>query len=199
MDIVVSSSPQFLEFTVVAWMAVNGAQLHIDHATFHSTRRAVNIDRLVSAAKEIGRGCSPMLRAGQRFRGRLSDHRGVARAVVLRTLQSDHDRVALLLQEERRQAEKIKECHKQTVESIQQLHHAKEDEERIETTKAAAALDEQMKRLKVEGKLLRQRTRGSSSRPGRWGSTSARNAESSPGWESQPPNTSWTPTESGSR
>jgi hypothetical protein len=166
MDIVVSSSPQFLEFAVVAWMAVNGPQLRIDHATFHSTRRAVNIDRLVKAAKAIGRSCSPTLLSRQRFRALPADAYPIIEAsreaVVLRTLQSDHGRLALLqqqLQEERRQAdeaEKIKERRKQTFESIQQLHRAEEDEERIETAKAASALDQQMKRLKLEGKLLRQ-------------------------------------------
>lgn len=44
---------------------------------------------------------------------------------------------------------------KQTVESIQKLH-AKEDEESTETAKAATALEQQMKRLRLEVKLLCQ-------------------------------------------
>jgi len=166
MDTVISSAPQFVEFLVVAWMTVNGPQLRLDHATFHATRRPADVRVLVSAAQEIAVGCAPSLRSGQRFHGLTAPRYPVVEAsrdaVVLRTLQSDHDRLAELqtqLQEERKQAdlaECIKERRKQTIESIRQRHQAKEDEERIETAKAAAALDHQMKRLRLEGKLLRQ-------------------------------------------
>ena len=166
MDVVICSAPQFLEFLAVAWVVVNGPQLRIDHQVFHSTRRAVDIDKMVVEAQRVAKGCAPTLLSNQAFKPLVSPHYPIIEAnsdaVVLRTLQSDHDRLAELqarLQEERRQAdeaEKIKERRKQTVESIQQLHRAKEDEERIETAKAATALEQQMKRLRLEGKLLRQ-------------------------------------------
>jgi hypothetical protein len=166
MDHLICSTPQFLEFLVVAWMDVNGPQLRIDHSTFHSTRRATNVNRLILTARKIGTNCSPTLVTHQRFHPLSSPHYPVIEAnrdaIVLRTLQSDHHRLAVLqqqLQEERRQTdetEKIKERRRQTFDSIQQLHRAKEDEERIETAKAASALDQQMKRLRLEGRLLRQ-------------------------------------------
>lgn len=166
MDVLVSSAPQFLEFLVVAWIVVNGPQLRIDHTTFHATQRAVNINLLVKTALKIESTCSPTLFANIRFKCLTSPQYPIIEAnsdaVVLRTLQSDHDRLSDLqkqLLEERRQAdeaEKIKNRRKQTYDSIQQLHLAKENEERVETAKAAAALDTQMKRLRLEGKRLRQ-------------------------------------------
>lgn len=166
MDIVLSSNPQFFEFLVVAWIDLNGPQLRIDHATFHATRRAVNIENLIKIGLKISENVAPSLQTHFRYKALSSPNYPLIEAnsdaVVLRTLQSDHDKLAALqaqLQEERRQAneaEKIKERKKQTFESIQQLHRAKEDEERIETAKAAAALDTQMKRLRLEGKRLRQ-------------------------------------------
>ena len=166
MDVVICSAPQFLEFLVVAWVDINGPQLRIDHHVFHATRRAVDINKMVGIAQKIAKGCATSLISHQMFKPLSSPHypliEASSDAVVLRTLQSDHDKLAELqarLQEERRQAdevEKIKERRKQTFESIQQLHRAKEDEERIETAKAATALDQQMKRLRLEGKLLRQ-------------------------------------------
>ena len=166
MDTVISSTPQFLEFLVVAWVDVNGPQLRTDHQIFHSTRRSVDIRKMVSVAQKIAQSCAPSLFSHQRFKPLPSPQYPLIEAnsdaVVLRTLQSDHDKLAELqaqLHEERRQAdeaEKIKERRKQTFESIQQLHRAKENEERIETAKAASTLDQQMKRLRLEGKLLRQ-------------------------------------------
>ena len=166
MDVLVSSAPQFLEFLVVAWIVINGPQLRIDHTTFHATRRAVNIDLLIKTALKIESTCSPTLMANLRYKSLSAPQYPIIEAnsdaVVLRTLQSDHDRLSDLqkqLLEERRQAdeaEKIKNRRKQTYDSIQQLHVAKENEERIETAKAAAALDTQMKRLRLEGKRLRQ-------------------------------------------
>jgi hypothetical protein len=147
-------------------MNVNGQQLRVDYETFHVTKRAVNIDNLVEVAKKVAATCSPTLRTHQQFRPLPSPRYPIieasAEAVVLRTLQSDQDRLAELqeqLLEERRQAdeaEKIKERRKQTYESIQQLHRVREDEERIEAATASSALETQMKRLKLEGKLLRQ-------------------------------------------
>ena len=167
MDVLISSAPQFLEFLVVAWIVVNGPQLRIDHTTFHMTRRAVDINSLIKTAQKIHSTCSPTLIADLKFHGLPSPQYPIieasADAVVLRTLQSDHDRLSDLqkqLLEERRQvdeAEKIKNRRKQTFDSIQQLHVAKENEERVETAKAAAALDTQMKRLRLEGKRLRQK------------------------------------------
>jgi hypothetical protein len=166
MDVIICSSPQFFEFSVVAWMAVNGPQLRADFETFHLTRRAVNVANLISVAQKVGQGCSPTLRTHQQFRAlsspRYPQIEASVEAVVMRTLQSDHDRLAELqeqLLEERRQAdeaEKIKERRKQTYESIQQLHRLREDQERLDAANAANALDVQMKRLKLEGKLLRQ-------------------------------------------
>ncbi|OHT08300.1 hypothetical protein TRFO_04913 [Tritrichomonas foetus] len=166
MDVVVCSAPQFLEFLVVAWIVVNGPQLRIDHTTFHMTKRAVNIQLLIKTALKIESTCSPTLFATLKYKCLSSPQYPIIEAnsdaVVLRTLQSDHDRLSDLqkqLLEERRQvdeAEKIKNRRKQTYDSIQQLHVAKENEERVETAKAAAALDVQMKRLRLEGKRLRQ-------------------------------------------
>ena len=82
-------------------------------------------------------------------------------AVVMRTLQSDHDKLAELqtkLQQERRdadEAEKIKLRKKETFDTIEKLHRIKEDEEKVEMAKAAVDLDGQMKRLRLEGRKLR--------------------------------------------
>lgn len=165
MDVVFSSNPQFFEFLVVAWLEVNSAQLRLDHATFHSTRRPANVKKLVAIAQEIWRNVPNSLFTSHQFqpldKGQYPIIEASTDAVVLRTLQSDHDKLANLqkqLTEERRaadEAEKVKARKKQTFDTIEQLHRAKADEERIETAKAAVALDTQMKQIRLEGKRLK--------------------------------------------
>lgn len=165
MDVVFSSNPQFFEFLVVAWLEVNSSQLRLDHATFHTTRRPVNVKKLVSVAQDIWRNAPDSLFITLQFKPLTKPNYPIIEAstdaVVLRTLQSDHDKLANLqkqLMEERRaadEAEKVKARKKQTYDTIEQLHRAKSEEERIETAKAAVALDQQMKQIRLEGKRLK--------------------------------------------
>jgi len=165
MDVVFSSSPQFFEFLVVAWLIANSSQLKLDHKTFHSTKRPINVSDLVQIAQDIWKESPSSLFIQRRFSPISSPQYPLIEAstdaVVLRTLQSDHDKLASLQQQlnaERKaadEAEQVKIRKKQTIETIQQLHRAKEDEERIETAKAAVALDVQMKQIRLEGKRLR--------------------------------------------
>ena len=165
MDVVFSSNPQFFEFLVVAWLEVNASQLRLDHATFHTTRRPVNVKRLVETAQDIWAHAPQTLFITMEFKPLSSPNYPIIEAstdaVVLRTLQSDHDKLANLqkqLMEERRaadEAEKVKARKKQTFDTIEQLHRAKADEERLETAKASVALDQQMKQIRLEGKRLK--------------------------------------------
>lgn len=165
MDVVFSSNPQFIEFLVVAWLEVNSSQLKLDHETFHSTRRPVNFRKLVDCAKDIWKNTPDSLFVKLRFSPLTRPHYPLietnADAVVLRTLQSDHDKLASLqkqLTEERiavDEAEKVKTRKMQIIEAIHKLHRQKEEEEKIETAKAAVSLDNQMKQIRLEGKRLK--------------------------------------------
>jgi hypothetical protein len=165
MDIIISSYPQFLEFLVVAWVDMNGSQLKIDHRIFHATKRSINVQKLVATAENVAAECSESLCVRRKFRPITAPHYPLidlnANAMALGTLQSDYDYLATLQQkvhEERTEADEaeiINERKKQTYESIQQQHRAKEAEDRIAAAAAISALDEQIKRLKLEGKLFR--------------------------------------------
>lgn len=165
MDNIFSRIPQYLEFLVVAWIDINGPMLCLDHSTFHSTRRAVNLQVLLQKAQEIELETHPTLFSHVVFNALSSPQypliEASSDAVILRTLQSDHDKLAILqsqLQEERKKADEIEQIKirkKQTFDSIQQVHQMKENEERAETAKAAALLDSQMKALRLEGRKLR--------------------------------------------
>lgn len=166
MDVILSSNLQFYEFLVVAWMEINGDQLRIDASTFHSTRRPVNTVQLIKKAEEVCQYIPRNLQSNAVFRILPSPNYPIIEAntdaVVLRTLQSDHDRLAALqkqLLDERRiadDAELTKKRKQETFESIQRLHQKKEEKERIATAKAAGDLDQQMKKLRLEGKLIKQ-------------------------------------------
>ena len=165
MDNVFSACPQYLEYLSVAWLDVNGPMLLLDHSTFHSTKRAINLQILLTTAQQVEKETPDSLKSFIKFKPLSSPNypyiEASSDAVVLRTLQSDHDKLATLqkqLQEERRkadEAEKVKLRKRQTYESIQKIHRAKEDEEKAETAKAAVELDSQMKRLRLEGRKLR--------------------------------------------
>ena len=165
MDTVFSSSPQLLEFLVFEWLDINAPLLRIDSSTFHSTRRPINLNILIKKALEIEKIIIPSLHSGLVFTPLSSPKypliESSSEAVVMRTLQSDHDKLAELqtkLQQERRdadEAEKIKLRKKETFDTIEKLHRIKEDEEKVEMAKAAVDLDGQMKRLRLEGRKLR--------------------------------------------
>lgn len=166
MDIILSSNPQFIEFIIVAWLIFNSKQVRIDHQTFNKTLRPIDTESVVKLALRIlaftpknllshawfhplDQGSYPVLEAS-------SD------SVALRTLQSDNDKLILLqqqLREERAKAnaaEATKRRREETYNAISQLVDSRDNQERIETAKAAGNLSQLMKRLRLEGQRLKQ-------------------------------------------
>lgn len=166
MDVVLSSSPQFLEFLVCGWLVLNGPQLRHGAAAFHATRRPVNCNELVRAAVRVWKRTTPQLKIDTSISflspGEYPLIETKSSAAVLRSLQSDHDKLIELqkqLNAEKKKAddaERIKKQKQETFETIQQIHSAHETQERIETARAAADIDNEMTRLRLEGRKLRQ-------------------------------------------
>ena len=166
MDYVILSEPQFVEYCVIAWLEMNEAQVRSDHETFNAVPRPAAIPLLVKNAvalykrsphathlyrpyKPLQKGFYPLIE-------------GNNDAVVLRTLQSDQDRLAALqkqLEEERRVAdetERIKFRKQQTFDNIDKIHAKKANEEKLQTSRAAAELEHQMKLIRLESVRLKQ-------------------------------------------
>lgn len=165
MDNILCSSPQFLEFMVVSWLDVNANQLRIDHKVFHATKRPINVIKFVDRAKEMIKNVNKSLLTFNQFKpiptGTYPFIESSSDAVVLRTLQSDYEKLEQLQQKlsnEREiadDAEKVKERRRQAINSINELHYSKENEEKHETAKASVAIDSQMQRLRLEARKMR--------------------------------------------
>jgi hypothetical protein len=166
MDVVLSSSPQFLEFLVCAWVLTNRRQIEDNPAAFHATRRPINCDGLVREALKIERRTIASLKAPGWFRplarGRYPLVEAGHDSVMLRLLQGDYDKLAELRQrlvEERRiadEAERTKRRRQQTYDAIAEISGRKEAEERAETARTAAELEFEVRRLRMEERRLQQ-------------------------------------------
>jgi hypothetical protein len=166
MDVMLSSSPQFVDYLVAAWIVLNGRQLRYDAGTFHACQRPVICEDLVKLAIKIERSTIESLKILRVFRPLVPGEYPMIEAghdsVVLRTLQGDYDQLAEMqkrLAEEKKKADdadRTKQRRQQTYDSISDLHAAKEKAEKIETARAVADIDYQMRKLRLEGKRLRQ-------------------------------------------
>ena len=166
MDVILSSAPQFLEFMVCGWIVLNGSQLRQGAAAFHATRRPVNCDELVKSALRVWKKTLPQLKIDSApvflSPGEYPLIESKSSAAMLRSLQSDYDKLMELqrqLQEEKKKAddaERVKQRKQQTFDSIEEIRGAQERQERIDTARAAAELDNEMTRLRLEGRRLRQ-------------------------------------------
>lgn len=166
MDFILCSSPQFFEFCVVSWLCLNETQLRADYETFNMVQRPGNAAMIVEEAKRISKIVIPILTTNSKFRPLPKDHYPINQAhndtVVLRTLQSDLDKVTELqkqLAEEKKQsdeAEAIKVRKQQIYDSISKLNRQKEMEEKIAASKAASDLEKRMRLVRLESVKMKQ-------------------------------------------
>ena len=166
MDYILLSEPQFIEYCIIAWLEMNEAQVRMDHETFNAAPRPAAIPFLIRDAIALYQR-APYSTHSFRYYKPLSKGfypriEGNNDAVVLRTLQSDQDRLAALqtqLEQEKKLAdetERIKFRKQQTFDNIEKLHEKKANEEKLQTSRAAAQLEKQMKMIRLESVRLKQ-------------------------------------------
>lgn len=166
MDYILLSEPQFVEYTVIAWLELNEAQLRYDHETFNSSQRPVSVPILIKKAIEVYNRAPKSTHIYHQFKPLTGKFyplvEGSSDAVVLRTLESDQDRLSSLqaqLAKERKEAddaELIKLRKQQTFDSIEKIHERKATEEKLQTSRAAAELEKQMRFIRLESIRLKQ-------------------------------------------
>ena len=166
MDNILSSSPQFFEFLVVAWMIANSRQLRVDHQTFHKAMRPIDVEQVVKIAHRVVAFTPPNLFSHAWFHPLPAGHYPLIEAssdtVALRTIQSDQDKLIILQQQLRDErakadaAELTQRRKNETFNAISALVQNKGNQERVEAAKAAGDLSTLLNRLRLEGKRLKQ-------------------------------------------
>lgn len=160
MDNVIASSPQFLEFLVIAWLGINSPLIKQDHESFNGALRPVDISKLIKTALKIMRTCPKNLLIHHPFVPLPSDHypkiEVESEALVMRTLQSDQEKLAEIrkkVMEEKREAERIEKTEaqkKQTFEALRLIQNSQVLKDKQEAAQASAALNEEMNKIKHE-------------------------------------------------
>jgi hypothetical protein len=166
MDFVFASSIQFLEFLVCGWISLNADHLRLDHQAFHATKRPVNCNELVQEALRIETSTIDAVKIIAFFRPLSTPAYPMIEcchdALVLRTLQSDTERLAELrdrLRTERRRAdaaEASRRRRRETFDEIMFLNENRAMAEKVSASGAVSSLSLQSKRVKLEEKRLRQ-------------------------------------------